>query len=751
MRNKSNIFVFIFLALLVFIFCGKLFQGYFEADEWGLFTLYLPLTKAPNGLLTSFLSTFIDNGAVSSGEHIIPIASTIFFLNTKLFGLTYAPYAFMSLLFHTINSFFVFCLMRMLLQKNSKSFYFALISSIFFALAPTPLHTITGAAPFYGENVLSVTFVLLCIIAFKFAYIKKAKKYLYLSIFFLFSALFSKETSGYLFLLLPFMILFEKRIFPLKFLGKLFIFCIIIYAFFRFLLPNIHSLPEYFDTWVGSSIPSTYKTPQPIKPVDTGTIVSRDLSIHKNLPAEILFRTVTFPVRMVGTVFVPRPTVFSIVQALTPIVVPLPSESDHTSQLSFLYGSGNYVVIYIIGIGILIFCITQVVHFFKKNLRDEAYALALGTAIIIFSALPLVVVVLTFPRWGYDFYFDSRYYYHPTIGAALVFPFLLIGFSEIIARSLKLKSAAFVGLALFIVWFIYNIYIFLFIFNQFVNRYNLDRKEVLAQIKNQLPTLPDKTVLYIETDGQSAYGSVLPFNTSVPQAITVAYYDKNPLPNSFFSKILFDGKPEGYKYSDKKGFGYYIYKKTLADELLAKKFSVDDIYAFYYEAKKVKLNDRTISTRNEMKKYLTDRKNLADWKVFVASPSATQTMRFLYPPDTEIVDNPIATSEATILKDVLMRNPQFTASIKVIHVAPTLDISEMTGIFGKMNNAELPMAKKVALDSYHFNDAFTSSISGTKYYLLKFDDLLFSFTTSTIDLSSIATIEKILGSLTVTK
>ena len=86
----------------------------------------------------------------------------------------------------------------------------------------------------------------------------------------------------------------------------------------------------------------------------------------------------------------------------------------------------------------------------------------------------------------------------------------------------------------------------------------------------------------------------------------------------------------------------------------------------------------------------------------------------------------------------------------MIHIAPTLDISEITGIFGKMNNAELPTTKKVTLDSYHFNDVLTIMISGTRHYLLKFDDLLFSFTTTTTDPSSIAITEKIFGSLTAT-
>lgn len=601
--------VFILFLVLTFVLYKELLQYYFEADEWFHFTYYFPLTRQPDGLLTALVSTIINAGPLSGGQHVVPVASAIYFLNTKFFGLNYFPYAFMSLLLHTVNSFLVFLLIKTLLyqkEKTTKNVY-AFLGAIFFALAPTPMHTITGAAPFYGQNILSVTFFLLCILFFKLAFVKKRIKFIYFSVLFLFMSLFTKETSVFLFALLPIMAVLEKKIFSFKFLGKVFLISVLVYTVFRFLIPNVYNLPrQLVDKWVGNYISSSSKyQAQPDKPQDTGTIVSRDLSFHKNLPAEILNRTLTFPVRMTGTLFLPRPTTFSIVEFITPIVVPLP---DSSARLGFLYGAGNFFVIYLVGISIIIFCIVSIFKNIKRDRLQEARTLFTGLAIIVLGALPLVAIIFSFPRWGYDFYFDSRFYYNPSVGAAIVFPFLLFGIGKSISKLLNRKSFAFIIFAIFLIWLINNMYVFRLTKEQFINRFGSDRREIISQLKNYLPVLPQKSIFFFETDGLSAFGSVLPFYTSIPQALTVVYYDAGSLPNSFFDKPLFDGKPQGYMYSQGRGFGYFTSKKDLSDALLSKNFSVDDIYGFYYYAKQGKLKNITPELRKELKREIINEK-----------------------------------------------------------------------------------------------------------------------------------------------
>jgi len=600
--------VFVFFFFLIFISYRDLFQSYFEADEWFHFTYYLPLTRQPDGLLTALISTITNTGPLSGGQHVVPLASVIYFLNTKFFGLNYVPYAFMSLLLHAINTFLVFLLIKTLLNKKDDLIknIFAVLGAIFFALAPTPMHTITGAAPFYGQNILSVTFFLLCILFFKLAFLRGKIKFVYLSTLFLFLSLFTKETSVFLFALLPIMALSEKRVFSLRFLGKLFLISVLTYSIFRFLVPNISDLPgklvdKWVDSYISSSSPNRAQTD---KVQDTGTIVSRDLSFHKNLPAEVLNRTLTFPIRMTGTLFIPRQTTFSIVEFITPVVVPLP---DSPARLSFLYGAGNFVVIYLAALGILIFCVKLIAGFIRKKSLEDARALITGLAIIILGSLPLVAIIFSFPRWGYDFYFDSRFYYNPNIGAAIVFPFLIFGLAGFFSKLLKIRSISLVVLILFIVWLINNMYVFDKTRTQFINIYGSDRREVISQLKEHLPVLPKTAVFYFETDGLSAFGPNLPFFTSVPQALTIVYYDKSPLPNSFFDRTLFDGKPQGYFYSEDRGFGYYTSKKDLLEALASENFSVNDVYGFYYYAKQVKLENITPQIREEMRELINEK------------------------------------------------------------------------------------------------------------------------------------------------
>lgn len=605
-RKKFDILVFFLLAVFVFFLYRQLFNFSFEADEWNVTAHYLPLTKMSlfSGLTASFSSPILED--LSAGQHSIPIASVIYFLNTKFFGINYGPYAFMSLLLHSLNSFLIFLFIKLLLNKkqNYTKNIFGILGAIFFAFAPTPLHTITGAAPFYGQNILSVTFFLLCLLFFKLSFIKKDKKFIYLTIFFLFSSLFTKETSFFLFLLLPFMALIEKRVFSLKFLGKIFTLCVVSYILIRFIVPNASMfkdrlLDRLVDRLTGGQISTSVI--QEAKVVDTGTIVSRDLSIYKNLPAEVITRTVTFPLRMVGTVFVPRSTVFSIVQFITPIMIPTSAIGDSSSQLAFLYGPGNLVIIYLASLTIIIFCLRSILSFIRQSRVQEAQALATGLAIIFLSALPLVAIIFSFPRWGFDFYFDSRFYYNPNVGAAIVFPFLLFGIAKFFSKSFNIKSISVTTSIVFLIWLVNNMYVFGLTRNQFINRFGADRREIISQLKNYLPILPQKTVFYFETDGKSAFGPALPFYTSIPQAFAVAYYDKSPLPDDFLIKPLFNSKPEGYLYTQGRGLGYYTSKKSLAEALFSNRFSIDDVYGFYYYGEKSKLKNITPELREEMR------------------------------------------------------------------------------------------------------------------------------------------------------
>lgn len=748
-----NFLIFLFFAGLVFIVFKDLFNSYFEADEWFHFTNYLPLTRQPHAFLSVLVKTVTETNLLSRGQHVVPIGEEIFFLNTLFFGTNYTPYIFLSLLLHSINSFLVFLFIRELFHPKKlerKKKLMAFFGGIFFALSQIHFHAFAWAA-FYGQNNLSVTFFLLCVLFLMKAFNTKKRSFLYLSLLFLFLDLFTKETSTALFFVLPFIVLIEKRTFSLKYLAKLFIFSLIVFSLFRFVLPNIYQgIGHLADKWVDNYISSANKS---TGNKDDGTIVSSDLSIHKNIYAELLFRSATFPVKMTSEFYFPRETVLQIVSIITPVIYPQPGGGDEQVRSQyrqfFLNGPGNDMLIYIISISIILLLISLAKKFYIDKKFAESKSIIIGLAIIFFGALPLVLIVLSFPRWGYDTYLDSRHYYMSSVGAAIVFPFLLLGIGEFISKALA-KLLRFrmpiilIASLVFFIWFVNNLVSLNRTFNVMVQISAIPRREVINQLKKNVPVLPQKAVFFIETDGLGAYGPLLPFQTSFPPILTVIYYDKNPLPDSFFSTFFLEGKTEGYLYSEGRGLGFYNSKKALLEALLNNKFSINDIYGFYYDSQKIKLKNTTAEIRKEMNESLTDAKRNLNWEIY---EDPVLKITFKYPPDvllTEILDKD---ENPKILKKLMLGNSEIFTEIKVFSVSPTLDINEMGGIVNGGSGKVLQ--KKLFFDKFHFNDAVVIIGDINRKYLIKFADKLIYVVTQNNSEEPLKLVEKILGSMTI--
>jgi hypothetical protein len=596
---NNNFLVFIFFTISIFLVFHNLFNSYFEADEWFHFTHYFPLTRNPFGFLIALVKSIIDTNALSEGQHIVPIGEELFFLNTLIFGLNFKSYVLISLTLHSFNSFLVFLLIKELLVKvkNVQSNLFAVLGGIFFAFTPIPVHVITWAA-FYGQNVLSITFFLLSMLFLQKAINKKIKKYLFISSAFLLLDLLTKEIAVVLFFVIPIMILMNRGSFKMKSLTKIYSIPLAFFIPFRFIIPSLYTWANH---WV---VVNSNLVNQPNKIINDGI----------NFPL-IIYRSITFPLSMISQVFIPGATMLSFMKIISPFIYyQYPGEPEARSQnlLFFIYGPGQNLLYYLLSFGIIALVILMLKKHIKRKETTEGKVVFLAFFLIIVSSFPLVFNVLRIPSWGTDF-FDSRHYYMPSIGAAILLPFLLVYISELIVKILrKIKiyiSTTLVLIILFIFLFINNFSVLQSNFNIIIDQTGIPRQKIISQLKQYLSVLPKKVVFYAETDGRGAYGTVLPFQTSFPQILTVVYYDKNPLPDSFFDKFVLDAKPQGYMYSERRGFGFYNSKKSLKEALLAKSFSVEDIYAFYYNSKTVKLNNITKSIREEMNNYL---KNLND-------------------------------------------------------------------------------------------------------------------------------------------
>ena len=728
--------ILIFFLILVFTAYKDLFNSYFEADEWFHFTHYFPLTKDPWGPLLPLIKSVTDAVVLSEGQHVVPIGEEIFFLNTRFFGVNFTPYAFISILLHSINSFLVFLFIQELLKNGklkSKNTIIAIVGGVFFALSAIPMHAVTWAA-FYGQNVLSITFFILSILFFKKALSTKKKKYLFISSIFLLLDLLTKEIAVVLILIIPIMIFMEKRVFPVKFLIKIYSIPLAFFIPFRFVLPALY---VWINQWIEVSMKLTHQA-------EVATASSGfDISL-------IIYRTISFPLSMLSQVFIPGATILSVMQTISPFIYYLyPGEPASRAQnrLFFVYGPGQNLLFYLISLGIVVLIIVMVRKYMQSKKNSEAQTVLLGFLLIIASTLPLVLNVLRIPSWGTDL-FDSRHYYMPSIGAAIVFPFLLLFISEFIVRIIKkitrisLNSLWVLGL-LFLAWFINNNSVFQANMHTIVDVTGIPRRQIITQLKQHLPVLPQKAVFYAETDGGGAYGTILPFQTSFPQILTIVYYDKNPLPDSFFDTFILDAKPQGYLFSENRGFGFYNTKKTLSEALLANTFSVNDVYGFYYDSKKIKFNDITKSVREEMENFMKNSKNDTDWLVF--EDSFTK-LSFRYPQGAKIEEQ-ISTQDPKILKIYTLSNPGFTAQLSIISVLPTFDMQEIKTV---INEAGTVTLKKIYFDTYHFNDAIEFKSGWQTQYFVKFNDKVVRLVVSGTYLEG-SPIERLFGSVAISE
>lgn len=749
----SDKLVLSFFIILGFIVYRSLFKSYFEADEWFHFTHYLTLTQNPWGFLVAFARSVTDTQALSEGQHVVPIGEELFFLNTLFLGMNFKFYAFISILLHSVNSFFVFLLIKELLIKienKQKRLIFAFTGGLFFLLTAIPMHVVTWAA-FYGQNSLSVTFFILTILYFKKAFTTQNKKFLYFSFLFLLLDLLTKETAVVLFLLLPLMTIIEKKVFSLKLLSKLFIFSLMIYFSFRFVVPY-----AYLGIGnIANNIADIYLNSAKQSVSDTETIVSKDLSIHKNITFELLSRSVRFPLKMISELYIPRDTLLSFMKFITPLVYPLPNNMTGAGEQIrsqyyqfFMNGPGNDLFIYIFSFAILITVIWFAIRFWKTKKIAEFNCLIVGMGIIILGSLPLVMIVLSFPRWGYDIYFDSRHYYMPSVGAAILFPFLLIFIGNMVSKLLKNLFRIFIPISLiaillFTVWLINNMTIIQTNLHTIIELTGSPRREIISQMKSFLPKLSEKTVIYAETDGGGAYGAMLPFQTSFPQILTVIYYDKNPLPDSFFDIFFLDAKPEGYLYSEGRGLGFYNTKRSLAEALLENKFAVDDIHAFYYNSQNIQMKNITQSVRKEMADYLENSKKVINWKNF---QDPVTKITFLHPEGSQVESLPAEEVGSGILGKFRLSGI-VNGDIQIITVPPTFDLSEFYSLSSKLIELNNVLQKKLYFDKYHFNDSTVATSYGESQYVIKLVDKLFYFKTFDVDKESQNLIEMILGSI----
>lgn len=639
-----NLRYFLFFLGLALLFYWKSFLAFFQGDEWYYFTKFLPLTGRWYGIFQILYESVVGAQSISGGGHLTPIYNGLWFLFNKFFGLHFWPYIAASIFLHASVSFLVFLFAEKLFSFlgrfwQQKGKLLALVSGIFFAISSVHQQAVVWVMTSFDTQI-SVLFVLLSMIflldAVRINNDEKLKHYTKISFSYFLLALLTKETAVVLFAVLPAIVfLFKRALFRRAFL-RYYLFLVLFYLPYRIGIPKFYS-------WIDSQI---------------GRVV-QDSSLSFSL---FVFRAITYPLKMLAEIFIPSGYILNFAEYITQLAYPTYAAEKAIRGFNFLIFTqtgGSDMIIYVISILILVaffYSIKRllegknIVKFFYSNFSRQTEKqrliniLLIALLIIVSSSLPLILIAIYAPWWGYVTFIDSRHFYIASVGASILFSLVLFSLSKIINQALKkisfLKKVerSSIVFALLLVWGILNYYLLQQSIQQQA-QHGRWRKTIVNTVLSAIPENSAKKAILVESNTPYyGFASIPPFQTNLGQILSVYYYQKRKLPeffinSNFLSKNGIGG--EGYKEFQDYGFGYFILRKSLLSQVIKGSIDIDSIFTFLWEGKSGLLFDTTWEIRSQAERLVEFASQFKNWNNFGKEKI---NFSFKYPADFKIYD-----------------------------------------------------------------------------------------------------------------
>jgi len=656
----KNIYLRIFLLFLIIgvIDYQKSFFAFFQSDEWFYFSQFLPLTHSLSGFFTALKISIFSANEISGGGHLTPLYTIIWWLHNALFGVSYLPYIILSIFFHCFNAFLVF----LFTKKFTKRFSIAFMSGIFFLLSFVHFQAVTWIMA-YVPTVYSTCFVLLSMLFLTIALesVQRRRPLVLSTIFFVF-ALLTKETTVILFVVLPLLVFFKDKSYFRSYL-RWYLPVTVCYLLFRIGIPLFQG----------------------------GVITSQNASALS--PILLLYRVITYPLRVMVELYIPQVIFLPFVEYITPLGYPTYGAEQAvrgSDFLTFTQSAGSDLIIFplsVIFIALFIFLI-----FYLKQQKELRQVLLLAGVIIVTSALPLVLIALYAPWWGFVTFIDSRHLYIASIGAAMFFSTVMnVVYSTIKKRS---TTIAFVFVTIFIILWSFTQY---YLMQHQLRQEKLtgqQRQTVINTIISSVPTLAKTNVFLVTSNtGYYGFGPIPPFQTNLAQTLTIEYYMKKQLPESFIQDTSLEEKGiagEGIINYGGKQFGYFVDEDTLFSQMLAKHMQPDVIHAYAWDGNTNTMSNITDVTRSEYTQLLNHLNQYNNWKKITWN---SVNMSFRIPPDGTLIDE--KADNPNIIKKAIIQTNELAYQIivwkRTLHIGVYEDISYMNNADGEMigNNSYL--------------------------------------------------------------
>ena len=538
-KNRFSILLFISFVLVDVVIYWNIWNTFFQQDEWSLFgRAIFQSTNLPYSLFNF------------SGAHFHPLGSLIWLVLYKLLGFNGAYFAALSILMHSLTAVISYYFFQIFTKNKKVSM---LLSLLFLVSFPTKQVVVWFAASPYlipCAALIMAFFILVSRINFEK---DLSLKNLLILIAIFVSAFLIREEAVVILILFPlYLKLFKNYSFKLRLSDKITSFIVIgvLLVLSRFL----------FESALGEKV--VYE--------------------QGNVNVMRLYNFSLVPVKMFVQNIIELEQIWDISRIYSR--VGFPRITDGVIVETAIY---EHVVVFLL----IPFLILYSLIFFRMRLNEKR--------ILLFSIVLIVSISFVVGFQSRRLYFlESRYLYLTSIGVLLMLYcfFKTIWVEKIVNRSKVIYIV--VGLStLFIVYSFLNIQR---IMNDVYLPYAKTRKDIIKQVLNYYPTIPNRVVFYVECRDKEdclSDGSVLPFQSGFGQMLIVIYGSKNerayaPFLSDFY---LWDPQKEDYKVMGNYGFGYYHNLENFEEFLKEGKVLPSEIIAFSYDRSENKVQD--ISTR----------------------------------------------------------------------------------------------------------------------------------------------------------
>lgn len=547
-KKDRSLLLFAFLTVVIVgVTYFGVFFTFYQQDEW------MVVGQMMGGGVKAFIGNYSIFQIISGQGRSLSIP--IDFLFYHVFTFSVLPYALFALAFHVANTLLVFVLAR----KLSQNVLLASIAGIFFATASISYQAIGWVAA-NSTTLPSLFFSLISLIVF-IDFIKTKKvKFLLISFICAVIALFFKESALLLFIFLPLFYYFNTR--------KKIPFLTAVKNTGVFLLYGVFVFVIRMVDLVGNT-------------TDAGVFVTNT----GDTKMKILSHMLTYPLTAFSQMYIDPPAIYLV--------------TDNILQIERIavWFQKNPIVIaefFSIGMSILFIVLCLLMFQYRKEYRRLVF---FGLVFSLLSFLPYVVL-----DRGSAF-LESRYYYFGVVGAAILFAVTVS-----IAYSVsKAKFPNYVGrlsllLCILVVFFLARQIQLIHKDMNFQIYFANERKEFLASLKKQYPTIPNKTVFYITGNTEALLPNLkVPFQQGPGYTLMVWYYRTGVIPKEFLtSSYLWGIYEQGYREKNGKGFGYFWDIEEVKKQVAKKTFPKESVIALFYDGQTKQLIDITKKTKDAL-------------------------------------------------------------------------------------------------------------------------------------------------------